>query len=82
MLNAIKSLYTAVSSCVRINSFYTEWFEVTSGLRQVCSLSPLLFNIFINDQALKIKACGKSIKIDGDIVGILLYADDIVLLAK
>ena len=81
MLNAVKSLYTAVSPCVRINGYYTEWFDVTSGLRQGCSLSPLLFNIFINDIALKIKACGKSIKIDGDTVGILLYADDIVLLA-
>ena len=81
MLNAVKSLYTAVSSCVHINGFYTEWFDVTSGLRQGCSLSPLLFNIFINDLALKIKACGKGVKIDGDTVGILLYADDIVLLA-
>ena len=75
MLNAVKSLYTAVSSCVRINVFYTDWFDVTSGLRQGCSLSPLLFNIFINDLALKIKACGKGVKIDGDTVGILLYAD-------
>ena len=31
MLNATKSLYTAVSSCVSINGLYTEWF-VTSGL--------------------------------------------------
>ena len=66
---------------MRINGFYTEWFDVTSGLRQGCSLSPLLFNIFIKDLALKIKACGKGVKIDDDTVGILLYADDIVLLA-
>ena len=30
---------------------------------------------------MKIKACGKGVKIDGDTVGILLFADDIVLLA-
>ena len=30
---------------------------------------------------MKIKACGKGVKIDDDTVGILLYADDIVLLA-
>ena len=41
----------------------------------------MLFNIFINELALKIKACGKGVKIDDDTVGILLYADDIVLLA-
>ena len=41
----------------------------------------MLFNIFINDLALKIKACGKGVKIDDDTVCILLYADDIVLLA-
>ena len=40
----------------------------------------MLFNI-INDLALKIKACKKDIKIDDDSVGIMLYADDIVLLA-
>ena len=34
MLNAIESLYTAFSSCVHINVIYTEWFDVTLGLRQ------------------------------------------------
>ena len=29
---------------------------------------------------MKIKACGKGVKIDGDTVGVLLYADGIVLL--
>ena len=81
ILNAIKSLYTAVSSFVRIYGFYTEWFEFTLGQRQGRSLSPLLFNIFINDLALEIKACGNCVKLDDDTVGILLYAEDIVLLA-
>ena len=82
MLNDIKFLYTAVSSCVRINVFfYIERFGVTSGLRQAFRLSPLMLNIFIIDLALKLKACGKGVKLDADTVGILLYADDIVLLA-
>ena len=29
---------------------------------------------------MKIKTCGKGVKIDGDTVGILLYANDIILL--
>ena len=39
MSNALYSIY---------NNVQTEWFEVTSGLKQGCILPPLLFNIFIN----------------------------------
>ena len=46
MLVAIKLLYKSVSSCIRINGYNTDWFDVSSGLRQGCSLSPLLFNHF------------------------------------
>ena len=53
------------------------------GLRQGCPLSPLLFNCFINDVALKIKAVGKGISIDdNERICILLYADDIVLIGE
>ena len=49
MFQAVKSLYTSVKSCVRVNSYRTEWFDVNCGLRQGGVLSPLLFNLFIND---------------------------------
>lgn len=31
MLSAIRSLYQNISSCVRVNGFLTEWFEVNTG---------------------------------------------------
>jgi hypothetical protein len=71
-----------VSSCVRINGHYTDWFENTCGLRQGCSLSPLLFNLFLNDLVTKIKATGKGVSIDNEIVSVLLYADDFVIIAE
>jgi hypothetical protein len=82
MLDAIKSLYASVSSCVRINSHYTDWFAVTTGLRQGCSLSPLLFNLFLNDLSVQIKAVGKGVLIEDEPVCILCYADDLVLIAE
>ena len=81
LFGAIRSLYSSISSCVRINHLTTDWFNVSSGLRQGCCLSPLLFNLFINEVALQIKSRGKGVQVGNDIVSILLYADDVVLLA-
>lgn len=45
-------------------------------------MSPTLFSTYINDLALHIKASNLGVKVDDEIVGILLYADDVVLLAE
>lgn len=82
MLTAIKSLYIDVSACVKVNNLTTDWFDVKSGLRQGCSLSPLLFNLYINDLALNINALGKGITLNDEKISLLMYADDIVLLAE
>ena len=81
LFRSIQSLYSSVTSCVRVNRLHTDWFDVNCGLRQGCIVSPVLFNLYINDLALYLKSLGKGIKCDGDKVCILLYADDIVLLA-
>ena len=61
----------------------TDWFDVNVGLCQGCPPSPLLFNCFINDLALKIKAVGKGVSIDNDVrVCIRMYADEIVLIGE
>lgn len=82
MLTAVRSLYSNVSSCVRVNSYKTDWFSVHSGLRQGCTLSPLLFNLYINDLAVYLKSLNIGVSIESEIISILLYADDIVLLAE
>ena len=82
LLNAIKSLYSNILCSVKLNTFTTDWFEVTCGLKQGCSLSPMLFNLYINDLALKIDALGKGVEVDDTRVSVLLYADDIVLIAE
>ena len=49
ILQAIKSLYENVESNVRINGHMSDFFNVISGLKQGCLLSPRLFSLFIND---------------------------------
>ena len=42
----------------------------------------MLFNLYLNDLAVKLKSLGCGIDIDGEVVPIILYVDDIVLLAE
>ena len=81
--NAISALYKDPKSRVILNDISTDWFTCPIGVKQGDTLSPTLFAIFINDLAEEIKESGIGIDIDDDlIVNVLLYADDIVLLAK
>jgi hypothetical protein len=61
-----------------------EWFNVNSGLKQGCGLSPVLYNtcIFINSLVIDIKALDIGIYIGCEQISILLYADDILLIAE
>ena len=49
MLRALKSLYRSVQCSDKVNGIDSEWFNVTTGLRPGCILSPLLFNLLSND---------------------------------
>lgn len=65
---------------VRINRMNTDWFSANGGFRQGSSLSPLPFNIYINNLVLSIMALDVAIDINGQKVSILHY-DDIVLIS-
>ena len=79
---AIKRLYCDTQNCIRINNMYTRWFPSFYGVRQGDSLSPTLFSIFLNDLANSIKSEKLGINIGTNNVGILMYADDVVLIAE
>ena len=77
-VHILKKLYENCKSC----GYMSDWFPVERGLKQGCVLSPAaIFNLFINDLALKFETINKGINIDGQYLNILLYADDLVLLA-
>ena len=79
LLNAIKVLYMHSEVCVRVNSATTKPFRVSVGLRQGCSLSPILFLIYMDRTVKKSESCG-AVKIGECTVQRLLFTDDLVLL--
>lgn len=81
MFRAVQSLYDNVRCAVRVNDVTTPFLDVTLGVKQGCRLSPTLFALYVNDLAEEIKALNCGIEMVGDRLALLLYADDIVLIA-
>ena len=78
---AITSLYDNAKCFVRLNGLKTDYIDVTCGLKQGCILSTLLFNLYVNDLVLRINNLDIGIEIDDEKIAVLLYADDLVLIA-
>jgi len=78
--NFIENLYLSSKVCVRVDGQLSESFNIKKGVRQGCPLSPILFNLFINDIFNNCDKHGISI-VDKRCCG-SLFADDIMLCAS
>ena len=79
--NTIKSLFYNNTASVRLNGTLTKKFNVNVGVRQGDTLSPTLFSMYINDLASEIKKLCCGVRVLDIEVSLLLYADDIVIIA-
>ena len=79
-LNIIKAIYDKPTAKIVFNDEKLKAFALKSGTRQWCPLSPLLFNIVLEDLAIAIREKKeiKGIQI-GKEVKLLLFADDMIL---
>ena len=71
LLDCVRAIYIESESAIRTSAGLTNWFPVTSGVRQGCVLSPLLFIIYM-DSITKID----DTSLDVDQQNELLFADD------
>ena len=79
---AIKSLYRNNEACVMVNHYLTDLFNCSYGVRQGGTFSPTLFSLYINDLVTCINQLIKGLHLSEMQVSILLYADDVVLVAE
>ena len=78
----IKSLYCNSTSAVLINNIQGNTFKTTFEVRQGCLLSPVLFNVFLEEIIADIQNnYTSSISIGGLSISNLRFADDIYLIA-
>jgi len=82
MFEMLRSMLQMNRRRVVLQGECSDQFETTVGLPQGAVLSPLLYALFINGLAEELKSRGLGVDFFGRRVGILLYADDIVLVAE
>jgi hypothetical protein len=82
MWSIIQDMLASVSRQVAIDGEKSEAFNVEIGVPQGAVLSPLLYSIFIQGLSDMLIAEGFGLSVCGTRVPVLLYADDIVLLAE
>ena len=78
----MKSILSDTSACVKLNGRLTDWFPVSSGVRQGDSSSPTIFAFFINDLISGLHNLNMGVTFGENKLCCLTYADDVLLLAE
>jgi hypothetical protein len=80
----LKDMYSRLQTSVQLPDGISAPFPSKVGLKQGCNLSPILFNLFINDLIDELNANNSvdAPKLCELQVSCLLYADDLVLISK
>ena len=81
-LASLKSLYTNDCIDCMVNGRLTRPIFLRRGLRQGCSLSPMLFALYISEVGLDITSSGLGVRLGNVVVSGLLFADDVVLITQ
>ena len=79
MWRDIKEIYRVCRRAVLLDGECSEAFDVQQGVAQGCSLSPILFSVFINGLLKEVEQAGLGVELsDGSTIGGMLFADDFV----
>ena len=82
-IRLLRNIYSSSSLAVKTQNGRSRIFESKVGLKQGCNLSPLLFNLFINDLLSEINGQFlDSPTLNGVPINGLMYADDLVLISE
>lgn len=82
MMGIIKKYYERNKVKFCWNGVETGWLDNNIGVRQGCPMSPVLFNIFIEELIARIRGLNIGIEVGERRLNCLGYADDLVILSS
>ena len=82
VLTSLQSMYAADKACVITKDCPSDLFDCSIGVKQGCSLSPLLFSLYLDELETLLEEVSGEIdfpRLAELLIAILLFADDIAL---
>ena len=73
--------YSNQTFCVRWGNIYSPFFTVSNGVRQGGIMSPVLFNIYMDDLSNSLNNSKLGCSMNGVLINHLMYADDTCIIA-
>lgn len=81
-LKIIQNMYSSVSFAVKCENKKTDSFYTSVGVKQGCVLSPMFFNIYLNDLPTIFNDDCDPVCLNDSPLSCLMYADDLVIMSK
>ena len=81
LLNIFIQWFEASATCVKWGTCFSDFFKLLTGVRQGGVLSPYFFAIYVDDIIKKVRSSNLGCYMSAICVAIIMYADDIVLVA-
>ena len=78
----INAMYSKVAYRIKLTSGNSEDIVSNLGLKQGCPLSPMLFNLYIDDMNEIFDESCDPVEFQNDLLSHFLYADDLVLISQ
>ena len=81
-LETLKSLYKDDYVTSNANGISTDPVYLGRGLRQGCSLSPILFSLYVSEMSKDLHASNLGVLLHKVCISCIFFADDIVLVSR
>ena len=82
IVRIIESMYENTRAKYALGDIETEWVCSNRGVRQGCILSPVLFAMYTEELAVRVKERELGVRIGNEKISLLMYADDIILMSE